>query len=86
MPVKYPLLYPLLVLASGLIDNTLCIQDVWKVILIKYLIKNLNSCITAEDLVSWAKFLEDLCPSCNTELIVNDEDVDITPTNSDFDF
>lgn len=73
-------------LASGLIDNTLCIQDVWKVILIKYLIKNLNSCITAEDLVSWAKFLEDLCPSCNTELIVNDEDVDITPTNSDFDF
>jgi len=73
-------------LASGLIENTLCIQDVWKVILIKYLIKNLNTCITVEDLVSWAKFLEDLCPSCDTELIVSDDEQDITPTNLGFDF
>ena len=32
--------------------------------LIKYLIKNLNPCISMQELLSWTKFLEDICPDC----------------------
>ena len=76
-------------LASGLLQNTLCISDIWKVILIKYLIKNLSSCITLQDLLSWASFLEDMCPDCEAALT---DDVVDTSNNlqiggeNDFDF
>jgi hypothetical protein len=49
---------------TGLLENKLDIREVWLVILTKYLIKNLNPCVTLQDLLSWAKFLEDVCPDC----------------------
>ena len=49
---------------SGLLENKLDIREVWLVLLTKYLIKNLNPCVTLQDLLSWAKFLEDVCPDC----------------------
>ena len=49
---------------SGLLENKLDIREIWIVILTKYLIKNLNPCVTLQDLLSWAKFLEDICPDC----------------------
>ena len=69
-------------LASGLLD-------VWKVIFIKYLINNLNPCITIEDLLSWATYLEEICPDCEPADKDIDEDdpgtINIT-NNSSFDF
>ena len=49
---------------TGLLENKLDIREVWLVVLTKYLIKNLNPCITLQELLSWAKFLEDVCPDC----------------------
>ena len=49
---------------AGLLENKLDVREVWLVLLTKYLIKNLNPCVTLQDLLSWAKFLEDICPDC----------------------
>ena len=49
---------------TGLLENKLDVREVWLVLLIKYLIKNLNPCISMQDLLSWTKFLEDICPDC----------------------
>ena len=49
---------------TGLLENKLDVREVWLVLLIKYLIKNLNPCISMQELLSWTKFLEDICPDC----------------------
>ena len=49
---------------TGLLENKLDVREVWLVLITKYLIKNLNPCVTLQDLLSWAKFLEDICPDC----------------------
>jgi len=49
---------------TGLLENKLDVREIWLVLLTKYLIKNLNPCVTLQDLLSWAKFLEDICPDC----------------------
>ena len=49
---------------TGLLENKLDIREVWLVVLTKYLIKNLNPCVSLQDLLSWTKFLEDICPDC----------------------
>ena len=67
---------------GGLLDNKLEVREVWLVVFTKYLIKNLNPCITIQDLLSWAKFLEDICPDCinNFEGTREVPEVVITPT------
>ena len=49
---------------AGLLKNKLDVREVWLVVLTKYLIKNLNPCVSMQDLLSWTKFLEDICPDC----------------------
>tara|TARA_R110001606_G_scaffold213976_1_gene361822 strand:- start:2296 stop:4758 length:2463 start_codon:yes stop_codon:yes gene_type:complete len=49
---------------TGLLKNKLDVREVWLVVLTKYLIKNLNPCVSMQDLLSWTKFLEDICPDC----------------------
>jgi len=49
---------------TGLLENKLDVREVWIVVLTKYLIKNLNPCVSLQDLLSWTKFLEDICPDC----------------------
>jgi len=51
-------------MVAGLLSNNLEIKDIWMVMIMKYLITNLNPCITMQDLLSWTKFLEDICPDC----------------------
>ena len=67
---------------GGLLDNKLEVREIWLVVFTKYLMKNLNPCITIQDLLSWAKFLEDICPDCinNFEGTRKVPEVVITPT------
>jgi len=51
---------------SGLLGNNLSVKEVWLVMIIKYLINHLNPCISMQDLLSWTKFLEDICPDCES--------------------
>ena len=71
---------------SGVLGNSLSSKDLWTVILIKYLFKNLNTCVTVQDLVSWGQFLEDLCPDCKgSELPAPPPEITNTGNNP-FDF
>jgi len=71
---------------TGLLDKV-DIHDniitIWRVLLIRYLIKRYGeglrgACITPEVLVSWAKFLLDICPDCESNVKTIDE-VDYLP-------
>jgi hypothetical protein len=78
-------------MVSGLLKNNLSTKDVWQVIIIKYLINHLNPCVTMQDLLSWTKFLEDVCPDCEDSVTISPPPVDEgTPfggvTLTEFDF